>query len=624
MEPLKIQITNIDWSLVRSGTLDNTRFSRCPVIRVFGISSTGEKACIHIHQVYPYFYIPYDGPMAPEEVGRYIRSLTQALNRAIAISLKRNPLEARYVRAVILIKGVHFYGFHCSYSPFLKVIMADPGLVQRAATVLRSGVVLRQKIQTFETHISYIMQFMCDFGLYGCGWLEFSRYYLREGYMEAGIRDALPGQFSKSPHSKASRMYKLSQRHLHHKLNTSSAPSSEPLVQSVRELWDSERVRRLANGLNPTPELPREGSASQRGAGGQWEQEPLFWAQLRARMNNPKAEVNVPQGWEKWVMTAFESVEALWEEGWKTWMPQLSGRMPEVQETTKPATQVARELNPFGSAQVEQNPGPQTTHVPNLDDVDEDIAAGQALQKLVIAAEEGDDWHDTDEQWDDDLPIEDELDEMMATQVASRDVSVPTTPTKQRFRTTTPVPSSRRNSQFNTPDRTKNKSRSYASPMTTPSKRLIIKDSPSKFDRILEDLEKAPIPVPALVGSTTVINLTPGTHLVRTRADARIPVIEDGNPFLDAGVTYPGPAKTPRIDTSPVTKRRKSTHEPGQESTRKTTRWADLEEQLINITYRPQTSVLPASVYEYNRCTQFSTTRPPKIVQRLINERSDS
>ncbi|KEP54925.1 DNA polymerase type-B family catalytic domain protein [Rhizoctonia solani 123E] len=629
MEPLKIQITNIDWSLVRSGTLDNTRFSRCPVIRVFGISSTGEKACIHIHQVYPYFYIPYDGPMAPEEVGRYIRSLTQALNRAIAISLKRNPLEARYVRAVILVKGVHFYGFHCSYSPFLKVIMADPGLVQRAATVLRSGVVLRQKIQTFETHISYIMQFMCDFGLYGCGWLEFSRYYLREGYTEAGIRDALPGQFSKSPHSKASRMsveidiishqilnrYKLSQRHLHHKLNTSSAPSSEPLVQSVRELWDSERVRRLANGLNPTPELPREGSASQRGAGGQWEQEPLFWAQLRARMNNPKAEVNVPQEWEKWVMTAFESVEALWEEGWKTWMPQLSGRMPEVQETTKPATQVARELNPFGSAQVEQNLGPQTTHVPNLDDVDEDIAAGQALQKLVIAAEEGDDWHDTDEQWDDDLPIEDELDEMMATQVASRDVSVPTTPIKQRFRTTTPVPSSRKNSQFNTPDRTKSKSRSYASPTTTPSKRLIIKDSPSKFDRILEDLEKAPIPVPALVGSTTVINLTPGTHLVRTRADARIPVIEDGNPFLDAGVTYPGPAKTPRIDTSPVTKRRKSTHEPGQESTRKTTRWADLEEQLINITYRPQTSVLPASVYEYNR-------RPPSA-KELVESLTD-
>ncbi|CUA77435.1 DNA polymerase zeta subunit [Rhizoctonia solani] len=509
--------------------------------------------------------------------------------------------------------------------------MADPGLVQRAATVLRSGAVMRQKIQTFETHISYIMQFMCDFGLYGCGWLEFSRYYLREGSMDADVRD-LPGHFSKSPHPKASRMSveidlishqilnrnQLSQRHLHHKLDISaSAPSSEPLVQSVRELWDSERARRLANGLNATPELPREGSASQRGAGGQWEQEPLFWEQLRARMNNPKAEVNVPQGWEKWVMTAFESVEALWEEGWNSWMPQPSGRAPECGEATKLATQVTRELNPFESTQVEQNPGPQTTHASNPDDVDEDIAAGQALQKLVIAAEEADDWHDTDEQWDDDLPVE----EIVATQVASRDVSVPATPTKQRFRTTTPVVTSNRNSQFNTLNCAKNHSRSHASPTTTPSKKLTIKDSPSKFDRILEDLEKAPIPLPALTGRTTVVNPTPGTHLVRARANARTPMIDEGNPFLDADVTYP-PVKPMRIEdnASPVTKRKKFAHELGQEPKRKTTRWADLEEKLINITYRAQTPVaqapvVRASVYEYNR-------RPPsakELVESLAN-----
>ncbi|KAG8688934.1 DNA polymerase zeta [Ceratobasidium sp. 423] len=629
MEPLKVQITNIDWSLVRSGSLDNTRFSRCPVIRIFGISSTGEKSCVHVHQVYPYFYIPYDGPMAPEEVGRYIRSLTQALNRAIAISLKRNPLEARYVRAVILVKGVHFYGFHCSYSPFLKVIMADPGLVQRAATVLRSGAVMRQKIQTYETHISYIMQFMCDFGLYGCGWLEFSRYYLREG-TGGGTRDALPGQFSRSPHPKTSRMSveidiishqilnrnKLSQRHLHHKLDTSaSAPPSEPLVQSVRELWDSERARRLANGLNPTPELPREGSANERGAGGQWEQEPLFWEQLRARMNNPKAEVNIAQGWEKWVMTAFESVEALWEEGWKTWMPQLSGRALEPEEATKPGTQVARELNPFGSTQIEQNPGPQITHASNQDDVDEDIAAGQALQKLVIAAEEADDWRDNDEQWDD-QPYEDELEEL-ATQVASRDISVPITPTKQRFHTTTPM-SSFRNSPVATPDRDKSRSRLHISPTTTPTKKMAIKDSPSKFDRMLEDLEKAPVRMPPLAGSSSNVNPTPRAHLTRIRANARTPVVEEGNPFLDADTILPGPAKTTRTegDTSPVTKRKKLTHEPGHEPVRKTTRWADLEERLISITYRaPPAPVPQASLYEYNY-------RPPSA-KELVESLAD-
>ncbi|KAF8760940.1 DNA polymerase [Rhizoctonia solani] len=550
MDTLKVQITNIDWSLVRSGTLDNTRFSRCPVIRIFGISSTGKKACVHIHQVYPYFYVPYDGSMAPEEVGRYIRSLTQALNRAIAISLKRNPLDAKYVRAVILVKGV---------------IMADPGLVQRAATVLRSGAVMRQKIQTYETHISYLMQFMCDFGLYGCGSLEFSRYYLREGTAEWTNR----GEFSKSPHPKISRMSveidiishqilnrnKLSQRHFHHKLDISaSAPPSEPLVQSVRELWDGERARRSANGLNPTPEIPQEGSASQRGVGGQWEQESLFWEQLRTRMNTPKAEVNAPQGWEKWVMTAFESVEALWEEGWKTWMPQVFDRTSELGENPKRSVQHASELNPFSSTQGEQNQELQTTHVSSPDDVDEDIAAGQALQRLVIAAEDAEDWHDDDEQWDDDLLYDEEPKEI-ATQVVNREISVPATPTKQRFRTATPASASRQDSPSISLDRVGSGSRSYISPATTPTKKITINDSPSKFDRMLEDLEKAPVRIPVRARSASVVNATPGSHLA-AKGQVNDTRGRQGNPFLDANVPYPVQGTITRTDdgTSPIAK----------------------------------------------------------------------
>ncbi|CAE6457952.1 unnamed protein product [Rhizoctonia solani] len=632
MDTLKVQITNIDWSLVRSGTLDNTRFSRCPVIRIFGISSTGKKACVHIHQVYPYFYVPYDGSMAPEEVGRYIRSLTQALNRAIAISLKRNPLDAKYVRAVILVKGVHFYGFHCSYSPFLKVIMADPGLVQRAATVLRSGAVMRQKIQTYETHISYLMQFMCDFGLYGCGSLEFSRYYLREGTAEWTNRDTLPGEFSKSPHPKISRMSveidiishqilnrnKLSQRHFHHKLDISaSAPPSEPLVQSVRELWDGERARRSANGLNPTPEIPQEGSASQRGVGGQWEQEPLFWEQLRTRMNTPKAEVNAPQGWEKWVMTAFESVEALWEEGWKTWMPQVFDRTSELGENPKRSVQHASELNPFSSTQGEQNQELQTTHVSSPDDVDEDIAAGQALQRLVIAAEDAEDWHDDDEQWDDDLLYDEEPKEI-ATQVVNREISVPATPTKQRFRTATPASASRQDSPSISLDRVGSGSRSYISPATTPTKKITINDSPSKFDRMLEDLEKAPVRIPVRARSASVVNATPGSHLAAKRAKSTIPVVEQGNPFLDANVPYPVQGTITRTDdgTSPIAKRKKLAHEVADKPKTKVTRWVDLEEQLISITYRaPQAPVARAPVYEYYQ-------RPPSTKQ-LVESLAD-
>lgn len=67
MEPsLRVRVNNIDHTLVESSALDRTSLPRAPVIRVYGISSLGQKACVHIHQVYPYFYIDYKGSLAPQ------------------------------------------------------------------------------------------------------------------------------------------------------------------------------------------------------------------------------------------------------------------------------------------------------------------------------------------------------------------------------------------------------------------------------------------------------------------------------------------------------------------------------------------------------------------------------
>jgi DNA polymerase zeta len=39
---------------------------RVPVLRIFGDSSLGQKACVHIHQVWPYFYVEYPGSLNPD------------------------------------------------------------------------------------------------------------------------------------------------------------------------------------------------------------------------------------------------------------------------------------------------------------------------------------------------------------------------------------------------------------------------------------------------------------------------------------------------------------------------------------------------------------------------------
>ena len=117
-------------------------------------------------------------------VSKYVSMLQRSLNHAVALSLRReikvNDSRFRYVRMVQIVKGVHFYGFHCSYSPFLKIHVVDPQHVARIATILRSGGVMQRRFQVFESHLSYLLQFMCDYGLYGCGELEIAEALVRE------------------------------------------------------------------------------------------------------------------------------------------------------------------------------------------------------------------------------------------------------------------------------------------------------------------------------------------------------------------------------------------------------------------------------------------------------------
>jgi len=63
---LRVRVNHIDHILVEPGPLDNSSQHVVPIVRVYGISSIGKKTCVHIHQVYPYFYIEYTGKVDPE------------------------------------------------------------------------------------------------------------------------------------------------------------------------------------------------------------------------------------------------------------------------------------------------------------------------------------------------------------------------------------------------------------------------------------------------------------------------------------------------------------------------------------------------------------------------------
>lgn len=112
----------------------------------------------------------------------YIRNLRNALNAALAQHRKRDPStrqDWRYIRHILFVKGVPFYGYHHTYQPFLKILLSDPSLLQPAASALRSGAIFGKKFAVYEAHLGYVLQFMTDFNLYGCGWLEIRDAYLR-------------------------------------------------------------------------------------------------------------------------------------------------------------------------------------------------------------------------------------------------------------------------------------------------------------------------------------------------------------------------------------------------------------------------------------------------------------
>ena len=74
MEPLSVCIQCVDFvSRPPIPGCDDTTgwrgavFGRVPVLRVFGRATNGESVCVHVHKVYPYFYIPYSGGIEDEE-----------------------------------------------------------------------------------------------------------------------------------------------------------------------------------------------------------------------------------------------------------------------------------------------------------------------------------------------------------------------------------------------------------------------------------------------------------------------------------------------------------------------------------------------------------------------------
>lgn len=123
--------------------------------------------------MFPYFFIPYTIPKDYDEqqIQKYIFQFGTSLNEAMNL-VKPNAEKDQHVVAIVLVKGVSFYGYHVGYQSFLKIYIANPYEKQQMIDLLQSEAIMETQFQPYEAHINYELQFLMDHNLYGMDWLH--------------------------------------------------------------------------------------------------------------------------------------------------------------------------------------------------------------------------------------------------------------------------------------------------------------------------------------------------------------------------------------------------------------------------------------------------------------------
>ncbi|XP_060083937.1 uncharacterized protein LOC132563202 [Ylistrum balloti] len=137
---------------------------KVPVIRVYGATPAGQKTCMHVHGVFPYLYVPYDGTQPWD---RYMRLFASSVDKAVNVAQGHPTSNIQHVYKITMVSGIPMYGYHDKEQQFLKIYLYNPGIVRKVADLLLGGAVMNQVYQPHESHIPYTLQMFIDYNLYG-------------------------------------------------------------------------------------------------------------------------------------------------------------------------------------------------------------------------------------------------------------------------------------------------------------------------------------------------------------------------------------------------------------------------------------------------------------------------
>ncbi|XP_066903422.1 DNA polymerase zeta catalytic subunit isoform X2 [Halyomorpha halys] len=222
----------------------NSAVKEVPVIRIFGVTQSGEKACAHIHGAFPYVCIPLT---CKEGLASFAYTMAEGLDSAINNSFGGGSRQ-HHVYKISEFSGIPFYGFHSSKQQFLKIEFYRPSIIKRAIQILQTGGVCGQKFQPHEAHLSYILQFFIDYNLYGMNFLKL---------LEIAHRTEPNNEVTSECHraeclSKTTSCQVELDAKAEHILNKHEAENGNSLNPGLASIREEEQRRRMEDGLDQT------------------------------------------------------------------------------------------------------------------------------------------------------------------------------------------------------------------------------------------------------------------------------------------------------------------------------------------------------------------------------------
>lgn len=195
---MHLQLNDYDFYMSRPSSLDTAHgnslpmnhYSSVPIIRIYGCLTSGHQVVCHVHGIFPYIFIGYDGDEQDSstdinhrcaKLHRLLELKCQEFEKRNQSDLGEQPLGSlNHVANVSVVKAVPFYGFHVGWSLFYRISLLNPGLVNKFSDWIRDGKMFGKRVETYETHLPYLLQFCVDFNLFGCSWMDFNKCYFRQ------------------------------------------------------------------------------------------------------------------------------------------------------------------------------------------------------------------------------------------------------------------------------------------------------------------------------------------------------------------------------------------------------------------------------------------------------------